>query len=247
MKLTGGGMFAKAIERARLLAKQTFATALLTDKLVEQKRCLDEKKALLVEGHGALSSSITETMLDTAAVIATLRNGVERFDVALNAIASTTSNQQGVMFINYRGEVIFTNAFTHQLLGIHDCDLATKTIESFIVGEKPRKHIIENYSLKIINYIKAHPADQELPVELLGCKMINDAFIGPVFAKFGNCGVDCGKKICTKAFTFEASLLDTHPSVIEDITYICKLSPFTCKKEAGTSVISCDRLKNKES
>ena len=108
-------MFAKAVTKAQLLAKQAFTSALASDALVEQKLKLDAKKAMLAQEHNRLSDTITETMLETATVIAKLRRGADKFDTALDAIATTTRNHQGMIFMNYRGEIIFTNAFTQQL------------------------------------------------------------------------------------------------------------------------------------
>ena len=217
-------MFTKTVTKAQLLAKQAFTSALASDALVEQKLKLDAKKAMLAQEHNRLSDTITETMLETATVIAKLRRGADKFDTALDAIATTTRNHQGVIFMNYRGEIIFTNAFTQQLLGLESCDIVGKTVGSFIIGTRQHKHIIADYSTKIIDFLSSHPDESTIPDELLNCKMINDAFIGPVYASFADC--NCKREHCTNAFTFEATLLDTRPSVLEDVTYICKLSPY---------------------
>jgi transcriptional regulator with PAS, ATPase and Fis domain len=217
-------MFAKAVTKAQLLAKQAFTSALASDALVEQKLKLDAKKAMLAQEHHRLSNTITETMLETATVIAKLRRA-DKFDTALDAITTSTRNHQGMIFMNYRGEIIFTNAFTQQLLGLESCDIVGKTVESFIIGTSQRKHVIVDYSIKIINFLNTYPDESTIPDELLSCKMINDAFVGPVYASFAGCS--CKREHCTNAFTFEATLLDTRPSVLEDVTYICKLSPYT--------------------
>jgi transcriptional regulator with PAS, ATPase and Fis domain len=217
-------MFAKTVTKARLLAKQAFTSALASDTLVKQKQKLDAKKAMLAQEHRRLTNTITETMLETATAIAKLHHA-DKFDTALDAIVTSTRNHQGVIFMNYRGEIIFTNAFTQRLLGLEGCDIVGKTVESFIIGTRQHEHVIADYSAKIINFLNTCPDESTIPDELLNCKMINDAFVGPVYASFADCS--CKRKHCTNAFTFEVTLLDTHPSVLEDVTYICKISPYT--------------------
>jgi hypothetical protein len=216
MALFKGRIFAQVIKRAKGFAKQAFASALETDELLKQKQILETKKAQLAEEVDKLSLTITETMLETASVIAKLRDQ----DQATSIIGSlTNTEQQGIMFVNYKGEVLFTNTYTQQLLCAASCQLIGQSIESFMIDQRPRKYTVIDFSMRIIKFVTDYPNCAKIPPELLTCKLLNEAYTGPVYASFTSCSA-------TNPLSVEVSLLDTNPQTIEDIIYICKISPY---------------------
>lgn len=190
--------------------RQDFADALATDKLTEQRKLLDQKKAELAASNESLTNAVNETKLLASSLVHKLRADANRIKLILGA-SLNENYDKGMLFMSYKGDIIFVNKIALDHFKLPQASIVGAKVTRIIADgiEQP----VRECSANLMTRVSACHGD--VPCELyetmqacFGLKTDDK-----IALKLGN-GTTIGP------FTGTISLLDREPKDITDITYL---------------------------
>lgn len=179
----------------------------------------DLKKALL-ESNAQLLKSTSEAKELIAEVSTKFKRSLKKLDQELGVFV--TSRNEGVLFVDYRGEIIHANNAAAELLNRQLPQLMHRRIDFILTGVRQRKFSFEECSKLIIS-----KATEDCTYDDL-CDTAKTAYV--LKTKDVAMKLDEPVVIVMKAgeqlhpLKVTMSLINTSPREVTDITYICKIS-----------------------
>lgn len=198
----------------------------LKDVTSERMSTQRERLAVLKQALSASNESLNESTRAAKDVIAEvsakLKRGVKRFDPKQGLF--TAMRDEGVIFVDFRGEIIHVNHAAAELLNRPVAEMMHQRIDYILTGQKQRKISIQECSKLIISKVKTEPeaAYNEL------CDTARTAYL----LKTADMAMHLDEPVCIVLNSGDTihplrvviSLLDTAPKELEDITFLCKVS-----------------------
>ena len=205
-----------------IFKKQSKTADLMTTMMEVQSARLKELKEALLLSNDVLNKSTSETKRVIAEVSRKLNAGLKKLDLKLGLF--TTMRDEGIAFIDYRGEIIHVNYAAATLLNRSVTGLLHKRIDYILTGSRSKKLSIEECSKLIISKVKDH--DESTYSEL--CDTARTAYL----LKTQDIAIHLDEPVCmvfksgdqVQPLRIIISLLDTAPKELEDVTYLCKIA-----------------------
>lgn len=205
-----------------MIFKKRSKSTLLTDLMERQRIRLKELKAALLASNDKLNASTEETKAVIAQVSEKLKTGLKKLDPSLGLF--TTMKDEGVAFVDFKGEIIHVNHAGAELLNRSVTELLHKRIDYILTGSRRRRLSIEECSKLIIS--KAQESADCTYNEL--CETARTAYL----LKTQDVEMHLDEPVCIVLKSGDSihplrimiSLLDTSPRVLEDVTFICKIA-----------------------
>lgn len=198
-------------------------TADLSSEVMDkQRKRLQELKAALLLSNDDLKKSTAETKTVIAEVSKKLRSSLKKLDPKLGLF--TTMKDEGVAFVDFRGEIVHVNHAAAELLNRSVTELLHKRIDYILTGSRRKRISIEECSKLIIGKVKEQTACtyDEL------CDTARTAYL----LKTQNLAMHLDEPVCIvfksgdriQPLRIIISLLDTQPKELEDVTFLCKIA-----------------------
>ena len=205
-----------------MIFKKRKITVPSTVNMDAQSARLKELKEALLHSNEELNKSTAETKEVIANVSKKLKDGLKKLDPKLGLF--TTMKDEGVVFIDFRGEIIHVNHGAATLLNRSVTELLRKRIDYILTGSRSKKISIEECSKLIISKVKE---DDECTYSEL-CDTARTAYL----LKTQNVAVHLDEPVCmvfksgdrVQPLRIVISLLDTAPKELEDVTFLCKIA-----------------------
>lgn len=193
----------------------------LKDSITAQCQKLQSLKDELSIGDESLTKAAGETKDLIADVSSKIRNSLKKLDPKLGLF--TTMRDEGVAFVDFRGEIVHVNHAAAELLNKPVTELLHKRIDYILTGSKRRRISIEECSKLIINKVKEHNCTYD---EL--CETARTAYL----LKTQNLAMHLDEPTCivfksgarVQPLRVVISLLDTAPKELEDVTFLCRIA-----------------------
>jgi hypothetical protein len=180
------------------------ANAKLIQALTAGRDVVDAKKADLNKTQALVDQAVSEARTTASALMGQL---------------SATARDEGILFIDYQGIILHANQVAHKVLESGTDKLIGKSIEALLTPKARRvRHRIAECS-KVLHDKLACKLD--LPQIAEVCKQFSFTIASsteivlnePIILPYHNGHLQV-----------RLSLLDTSPSTIEDVTYLCRLA-----------------------
>lgn len=195
---------------------------LLSVTMTKQQTRLRELKKALLQSNDDLNKSASETKAVIAEVSAKLNAGLRKLDPKLGLF--TTMKDEGIAFVDFRGEIVHVNHAAATLLNRSVTELLHKRIDYVLTGSKRKRISIEGCSKLIISKVK----EQESCSYRELCDTARTAYL----LKTQNLAIHLDEPVCivfksgdqVHPLRVIISLLDTQPKELEDVTFLCKIA-----------------------
>lgn len=181
------------------------ANAKLIEALSAGRSTVDAKKEALAKTQALVVAAVEDARSTAHAVQAQLAQG----------------RNEGILFIDYQGNILHANQVAHKVLNCEADQLIGKSIEALLTPKARRvRHRITECSKALFEQLKEKLSLPQIAEACKGfsfcIKSVTDVTVvlnEPVVVPFA-----------TGALTLRLSLMDTTPTALEDVTYLCKLS-----------------------
>lgn len=188
----------------------------------EQRIRLSELKEALLDSNEKLNKTTSETKAVIAEVSKKLKAGLKKLDPKLGLF--TTMKDEGIAFVDFRGEIVHVNHAAADLLNRSVTELLHKRIDHILTGSRRKKISIEECSKLIISKVK----EQEYCTYNELCDTARTAYL----LKTQNLAMHLDEPVCLvfksgdhiQPLRIIISLLDTQPKELEDVTFLCKIA-----------------------
>lgn len=205
-----------------IFKKKRKTSDLSTIVMDEQRKRLHELKEALLHSNDDLNKSTDETKAVIAEVSEKLKAGLKKLDPKLGLF--TTMKDEGVAFVDFKGEIVHVNHAASELLNRSVTELLHKRIDYILTGSKRKRISIEECSKLIISKVKEQ---EECSYSEL-CDTARTAYL----LKTQNLAMHLDEPVCLVFKTGDRiqplriiiSLLDTQPKELEDVTFLCKIA-----------------------
>lgn len=205
-----------------MIFKKKAAQDISSPRMKAQSARLADLKQQLDDGKRRLGASTAEAKGVIAEVSEKLKRGLKKLDPKLGLF--TTMRDEGVIFVDFRGEIIHVNHAAAELLNKPVTSLLHKRIDHILTGQRKRKISIEECSKLIIE--KANESD-ECSYDKL-CETARTAYL----LKTSDVEMHLDEPVCIVLKSGDSinplrvviSLLDTSPKELEDVTFLCRIS-----------------------
>lgn len=193
-----------------------------TETMIEQRKRLITLKKQLLASNDDLNKQTEEAKQVIAEVSNKLKSGLKKLDPRLGLF--TTMKDEGLAFVDYRGEIIHVNYAASELLNRPVAELLNKRIDYILTGQRRRKISIEECSKLIISKVRE---DVDCTYGEL-CETARTAYV----LKTPDMAMHLDEPVCIVLKSGDSihplrvimSLLDTAPKELEDVTFLCKIS-----------------------
>lgn len=200
--------------------RKEIAPILATVSMQAQRERLRVLKGKLSADRDALDRSTSEAKVIIAAVAAKLKNGLKKLDPTVGLFL--TSKDEGVAFVDYRGEIIHANHAACELLNRTPSEIIKKRIDYILTGAKKKRISIEECSKLIVDRAKQGDCTYR---EL--CDTARAAYI----LKTEAVAMHLDEPVCIvlksgqsfNSLKVTISLLDTNPKELADVAFLCKI------------------------
>lgn len=202
--------------------KKRNSADLSTDTMETQRMRLHELKEALIHSNDDLNRSTSETKAVIAEVSRKLKSGLKKLDTKLGLF--TTMKDEGVAFVDFKGEIVHVNHAAAELLNRSVTELLHKRIDYILTGSRRKRISIEECSKLIINKVK----ERETCTYGELCDTARTAYL----LKTQNLAMHLDEPVCIvfksgdriQPLRIIISLLDTQPKELEDVTFLCKIA-----------------------
>lgn len=205
-----------------MIFKKQAKSELSTDLMKHQRERLKELKEALLASNAELQKSTELTKTVIAEVSEKLKSGLRKLDPSLGLF--TTMKDEGVAFVDFKGEIIHVNHAAAELLNRPASTLLHKRIDYILTGSRRKRISIEECSKLIISKVQT---DEKATYHEL-CDTARAAYI----LKTQEVEMKLDEPACIVLKSGDSihplrvviSLLDTNPRILEDVTFICKIA-----------------------
>lgn len=205
-----------------MVFKKRSKSDLSTDLMKQQRARLKELKEALLTSNAEIVKTAEQTKAVIAEVSEKMKTSLKKLDPSLGLF--TTMKDEGVAFVDFKGEIIHVNHAAAELLNRPVSTLLHKRIDYILTGSRRKRLSIEECSKLIINKVQT---DITATYNEL-CDTARAAYI----LKTQELEMRLDEPACIVLKSGDSihplrvviSLLDTNPRMLEDVTFICKIA-----------------------